>query len=661
MPNGQFKIGATLAVDGEKEFKKALAEANKELKLLSSEAKASSAAFENNGDEMANLTKQYEIASDKVAVQREKVIALQKAMEDLAKTEGEDSEKVKDYAIQLNNASAQLDKMTAEEQKSKAALDDYTKAHSGVKGAVNEAKEALSKFAEAHPKATKAMEAGLAAAKKLGEVGLKAIEVGAKASVAAIGAVAAGAVAMGKAVYDSAKEASEYGDQVDKASQKMGVTAETYQQLSYAADLAGTSMGTLQKATVALQKSGSDLNIDEALESILAIPDADERAAKAHEMFGDKIANELAPLLNAGKDAFDESKQAALDYGLVMSDEAVKASAAFNDTLTTMTSTMDMVKNNIAADFLPGINTVMEGITGVFTGKDGAPEQIEQGVTEILEGLETALPKVINVFTNLANTLIEIAPEILGGLSQGLIDNLNVMIDAAMEIVNALMEGLFTPENIEAITDGAVNLLTNLVEFLSKNAPLMIDAALTLVTTLMESFLEGDNLQELIHGTIDMIGEIVSVLIENAPMLIEAAFEMAKALAEAIIDYDWLGLAKKIFNSIKDAIKGFFTGGEDSKSGSRSRGHAGGISYVPTNDYLAQLHEGERVLTAAEAENERVNSDYEMLNAKLDMVIAQQGAETPVNINISGSAGALIRALNIEVDREAKRKSAFAS
>ena len=653
-----FKIGATLAVDGEKEFKKALAEANKELKLLSSEAKASSAAFENNGDELANLSKQYEIASDKVAVQREKVLALQNAMEELAKTEGEDSEKVKDYAIQLNNASAQLDKMTAEEKKSKSALDDYTKAHSGVKGAINEAKDAINKFAEAHPKATKAMEAGLAAAKKLGEVGLKAIEVGAKAAVAAIGAVAAGAVAMGKAIFDAAGEASEYGDTVDKASQKMGVSAETYQQLAYAADLAGTSTATLQKATVQLQKAGSDLNIDQALESILAIPDADERAAKAHEMFGDKIANELAPLLNAGKEAFDESKQAALDYGLVMSDEAVAASAAFNDTLTTMTDTMSMVKNNIAADFLPGINTVMEGITGIFTGDEGAPEKIEKGVEEILTGLETAMPKVVNVFTNLANTLVEVAPTILGGLSQGLIENLDKMIDAAIQIVSALMEGLFTPENIKAITDGAVSLLTNLVEFLSQNAPMLISAALTLVTTLMHSFIEGDNLQVLIHGVIDMVGEIVSVLIENAPMLIKAAFELAKTLAEAIINYDWWSLAKEIFNSLKDGIKNLVGGGSSSKS--NKRGHAGGISYVPTNDYIAQLHEGERVLTAAEAENERVNSDYEMLNAKLDMVLAQQNAETPVNVNISGSAGALVRALNIEIDRENKRKSAFA-
>lgn len=652
-----FKIGATLAVDGEKEFKKALSEANKELKLLSSEAKASSAAFENNGDELANLSKQYEIASDKVAVQREKVLALQNAMEELAKTEGEDSEKVKDYAIQLNNASAQLDKMTAEEKKSKSALDDYTKAHSGVKGAINEAKDAINKFAEAHPKATKAMEAGLAAAKKLGEVGLKAIEVGAKAAVAAIGAVAAGAVAMGKAIFDAAGEASEYGDTVDKASQKMGVSAETYQQLAYAADLAGTSTATLQKATVQLQKAGSDMNIDQALESILAIPDADERAAKAHEMFGDKIANELAPLLNAGKEAFDESKQAALDYGLVMSDEAVKASAAFNDTLTTMTDTMSMVKNNIAADFLPGINTVMEGITGIFTGDEGAPEKIEKGVEEILTGLETAMPKIINVFTNFDNTLVEVAPTIIGGLSQGLIENLDKMIDAAMQIVSALMEGLFTPENIKAITDGAVNLLTNLVEFLSQNAPMLISAALTLVTTLMHSFIEGDNLQVLIHGVIDMIGEIVSVLIENAPMLIKAAFELAKTLAEAIINYDWWSLAKEIFNSLKDGIKNLVGGGSSSKS--TKRGHAGGISYVPTNDYIAQLHEGERVLTAAEAENERVNSDYEMLNAKLDMVLAQQNSETPVNVNISGSAGALVRALNIEIDREQKRKSAF--
>lgn len=39
--------------------------------------------------------------------------------------------------------------------------------------------------------------------------------------------------------------------------------------------------------------------------------------------------------------------------------------------------------------------------------------------------------------------------------------------------------------------------------------------------------------------------------------------------------------------------------------GSRGRGHAGGLDYVPYNGYPAVLHRGEAVLTSREADNWR--------------------------------------------------------
>ena len=619
-----FKIGATLAVDGEKEFKKALADANKELKLTASEAKAVSSAYDTNSNSLKKLVSQREIANKKVEIQRAKVEALKDALDKLNSAEEKDEKKIRDYSIQLNNATADLNKFTDE---SKAATKELIE--------MNPAAQAAKKGVEV-----------------LGKVGLAALKGAAIGAATAVTAVTAGAVALGKAVWEASSEASEYGDKVDKASQKMGVTAEQFQQLSYAADLAGTSTETLQKATQKLQKSGSELNIDQALQELYKIPDADERAAAAHEMFGDKIANELAPMLNQGGEAFEEAKQKALDYGLAMSDSAVKASAAFNDTKTTMTDTLSMIKNNLAADFLPGINDIMSGITGIFTGEEGATEQIINGVNKTMESLGTVVDKVTNILGNVIDAVVKAAPEIIASLSKGLTDNFGKLTDAAFEIVTVLMDGLLTDENLNNIMNAAVGLITKLVDFLTKNAGKMLSAAIKLVTSLINSFSDPTSMNTIIHGMIDMVGDIVDALVENAPMLIKAAWEMAKALVNALIDYDWVSLAKKIYNSIKDAIVGFFKGGNDGKS------HAGGLGYVPYDGYVATLHKGERVLTAAENTTTQ-SPDLASLTAKVDSLLARQ-QDTEVQVNFYGTSGAVARALNYEIKKENKRASAFA-
>ena len=432
-------------------------------------------------------------------------------------------------------------------------------------------------------------------------VGSKLAKAGGAAAGFAAAAVAATGTAV-KALKNQADATAQAADAVDKGSQKMGVSAETYQKLSYAAELSGTSINTLQSATKKLQASGSDLDISGALDQLYAIEDADERAAAAHEMFGDKIANELAPMLNMSQEEFTKTKDEAEKLGLVMSDESVKASAKFTDSMTNMKKSMTGIKNNMAAEFLPGFADVMDGITGLMTGDEGAAKQITFGIEEVIGGLDEVMPQITGMITTIVAAVAEQAPAIIDVLASGLLDNLDVLIKAAFDVVDALVNGLLTPDNIQTIMNGAISIITNLVTFLGENVGLIVDSAFTLIDSLVDGLLEDDNLELLINSAIDIVGSLATGLIEHIPELIEAAFKLAKGLAEALLDYDWWGLAVDVFNSLKDAlgslITGVFGGG---KKTSTNGSHANGLDYVPYDGYVAQLHQGERVLTAAES------------------------------------------------------------
>ena len=55
-------------------------------------------------------------------------------------------------------------------------------------------------------------------------------------------AVTAAAAGTAKAMYESAKATAEYGDEIDKNSQKVGLSTEAYQKWDYAMQISGSSM-----------------------------------------------------------------------------------------------------------------------------------------------------------------------------------------------------------------------------------------------------------------------------------------------------------------------------------------------------------------------------------------------------------------------------------
>jgi len=115
------EIGATLKLDGEKEFRKGMNDAARGLRVLDSELKASSAAFAGNEKSMQALTNKGTLFEKKVAQQKKVIEALSRAVKESGQMYGDASAKTDGYKIKLNNATAALAKMERElEQNSQA-------------------------------------------------------------------------------------------------------------------------------------------------------------------------------------------------------------------------------------------------------------------------------------------------------------------------------------------------------------------------------------------------------------------------------------------------------------------------------------------------------------------------------------------------------------
>lgn len=338
-----------------------------------------------------------------------------------------------------------------------------------------------------------------------------------KVAGAAVGAVSAGAVALAKGIYDSAVETANYCDVIDKASQRMGISAEYYQKLDYAVGQCGVSMETMEKASLQLQKAGSELTFEEAINSIMACEDATEQARMAQELFGDKVAHEITPLLNTGAEGFEELLAQAEEYGLVIGDDAVAAGAAFGDSLALMQQTLEALKNNLMSEFFPALTDITSGIAGMAAGIDGAEEQFSEG----LSGFITSISKI-------AQKILQMAPTLLQSLIDGISQNLPSLVTVAMDI------------------------LLQLVNTIIANLPMIVETALQILLSVVQGITQA--LPELIPVIIEVLLTVVNTIIENLPLILDAGLQLLLALVDGIINEGLPVLIEQLPNIINSII-----------------------------------------------------------------------------------------------------------
>lgn len=390
-----------------------------------------------------------------------------------------------------------------------------------------------------------------------------------KAAAVGVAALGTATAAAGAAFVKSTGEVAEYGDNIDKMSQKMGISAEAYQEWDAILQHSGTSIDSMNRGMQTLQKNAvnnaekfeqlgitqeqlASMSTEELFSATISglqgMGEGAERTALASELLGGS-AKELGALLNTSAEDTEAMRQKVHELGGVMSNDAVKAAAAYQDALQDMQTGFDGLKRNLVAEFLPSVTTVMDGLTDIFSGNT------EEGLGKISEGIDTLV-------TNLSEKLpqvIEVGAKILESLATAIIDNLPTLIKAAVPIITELATGLI--ENLPKIIEAAVTLVMTLAQGLIDALPELIPAIVETITKIVEMLTEPDTLVQLIMAAVQIMIALAEGLIQAIPILIEAAPQIIANLVMAIIELlpQLLDAGIQLIESLVKGIKSIFS------------------------------------------------------------------------------------------------------
>lgn len=433
--------------------------------------------------------------------------------------------------------------------------------------------------------------AGTTAGSKTGSSFASGLGKGLAVAGATTAAFAGATVAATKSLYDGATATAAYGDSIEKNAQKVGMSAEAYQEWDYVLGISGTSMQDCAVGMKSLTnkfddaKSGneqaiadfealglsleelSNMSREDLFGAVIAgfqgMEDSTERAALANDLFG-KSGQNLTPLFNTTTEETAELIQNVHELGGVMSTEAVEASAAFVDSQTNMQTALNGLRNNMLSKFLPGLTLVNDGLAKVFAGDMTGMESVEEGINNVIGTIDSVLPTFLEIGSNivitLVNGLVPMLPTLLDSLIGAFTQVLNALLGALPSLIPVIVSGVILIantllQNLPLLITTAAQLILALIQGLSQSMPTLIPTAITAIMTIVDTLL--DNLDPLITAALDLIvalalglidalpelalkvpeiiTQVVTTLLEHLPEIIDAAIQIIGALTEGMI------------------------------------------------------------------------------------------------------------------------------
>lgn len=512
-------VGVRLEADGEAEFKRSLKEIAQTGKTLSAEMKALESSFTDETSAQEKATQKSELLNRQIQNQQAYVDELSQKLDEARNSTDYSATATAKLEEQLYKAQAALNGMNA----------DLAATETELSAAGDEAEGASTWTDKLR-----------AAAEAAGPAIKNGLEVTAKVATAALAAMADAAAAAIASIVKGVGEVAEYGDNIDKMSQKMGISAEAYQEWDAVMQHSGTSMESLKTSMKTLANAAETGNeafekigltqeeiagmnqgqlFEATLRGLQGVENETERMYLAGKLLG-KGATELGPLLNTSAADVDAMRQRVHELGGVMSDEAVKAAAAYQDTLQDINTALEGMKRNLLAEFLPGITSVMGGLTEIFTGNTGG------GIQMISQGIEQMTTQI----TEMLPGILELGTQILEALITAIINNLPQILEAGAAMIGQIAAGLV--KAVPKLIALAPQLLRSLVSGFVSAWPQIRQAGSELLTQLGDTIKGG--ISDAWSWGSDLITNFANGIIAKAQEVWEAVKGVATSIWELL-------------------------------------------------------------------------------------------------------------------------------
>ncbi len=218
-----------------------------------------------------------------------------------------------------------------------------------------------------------------------------------------------------------------------------------------------------------------------------------------------------------------------------------------------------------AGNVVPRVGQIAD--TLLRTVSDRATAWLDEGLPSVLESFiawcESSMP-----------AFMEGGAGMLGGLAEGIVENIPLLLEAAGAAVTGFMDGISA--QLPALVPLAMQALLNFVAGVAQNLPAVVAAGVKMLGALVQGVL--DSIPLLLQQAPAIIGSFVSAVLANLPQIIAAGVTMLvnlgvglvqaipqligqipaiiSSVASEFTSYDWGSVGMQIINGIKNGLTG---------------------------------------------------------------------------------------------------------
>ena len=585
-------FGLKIGLEGEREFKKAIADINREMRVLGSEMKVVASQFGKNATDADALTARNQVLGKEIEAQRSKIQALKAALDNASASFGQSDSRTQNWRIQLNNATATLNDMERELSENTSKIDELTTAAGSSEGELKDAASGADKLSREVDELGGELDDTSGKTRIFGDV-LKA-NLAAEAIIGGVKAIGGAIAGIGRGFAQAMKDGVAYNASMEQYTTSfttmLGDQAKAQQLVN---DLKTTAAKTpfgmedLAKNTQTLMTFG--ISADEAKLRLGQLGDISQGDAQKLESLtlafaqvssaGKLSGQDLLQMINAGFNPLQEmSKKTGksvgelkeeMEKGAISADMVADAFASataeggqfygameaqsktFSGQVSTLQDGVAGLKGALAGGLssmlastaLPAVNSWVDALTAGFEsgGVAGLLQALGTVVDQAAQFLATEVPKIgvellktldtiVQSLSTMGPSIATLASTVVTTVIGGILNLLPGLLDVGVQILTALIDGI--GQGLPGLLVGMAEVLAAMVQVLADNLPMILAAALQLITGLAQGLIQA--LPVLIEALPQIIQALVDFIIAAIPMIIDAGIQLLTSIVTAL-------------------------------------------------------------------------------------------------------------------------------